>query len=1031
MKLADFSVNKPVTILMIALIIVVLGGLFFTKLGLDLLPEIEYPVISVVTTYPGVSSEDIEEILTKPIEDAVSTVSDIKSIKSFSQEGLSAVMVEFNWGTNVDSAAQDVRDKLDLIQDFLPSDADKPLVVKLDVGAMPILGYGVTSENLDTLKLRHLLEDNIKDKLERLEGVASVQIMGGRQREILVSLDKALLESYGLTQSQIIQTLRGENINISGGHIVEGIQEFTLRTIGEYKNLEEIKNTVLFVKTGVPIYLKDVAEIIDTYKEERSYSRTNKKESVLLLVNKQSGSNTNEVADRVIKELPELRKNLPSGIEFNLVFDQSRIIKKATGSVVQSGFIGGLLAALLIFLFLRNWRPTFAIITAIPLSLLTTFIPLYLAGYTLNIMTLGGLALGIGMMVDSAIVVIENIYRHLEQGKERKEAAKVGASEVGMAITASTLTTIAVFFPLTLGGGIAGQISRGLALTVSFALAASLFVALTVVPMIASKIFKKRTAEEYRKVSGSQRFEKIQNYYKKILIWALEHRKKTILITVGLLLLTFCLIPFIGAEFMPLGDRPMLILQLKMPVGTSLEETNKVVGQIEDVILELKDVDSASSFGGLVEGGKMDVGMGFGSAGVNEATIMIKLKDKKDRQLSSQEIQGIIRKNLPKIKGAEISFMDMSQQMFGTGNPIEIKVFGKDLSQLKKIGYKTAKKISQIEGVSDVETSLAEGKPEIAIKIDREKAAHLGLSVGQIGATIKNSMQGVVATKLRQAGEEIDIRVRYSPEYRQNIEDIKRLTIFSSLGSPVLLGQVAEISKEQGPLKIDREDQSRVVLVTANTVDRDVGSIVKDIKKELADQSLPAGYFIEYGGSYKQMQDSFKTLSGALILAILLVYMVMASQFESLIYPSIVMFEIPLAFIGIGLALFITGQTLSLPSFMGIIMLAGIVVNNAIVLIDYVNQLRKKGMDMFSALIEGGTTRLRPILITSLTTMFGMLPMALAQQEGSEMMRPMAIAVIGGLLVSTVLTLVVIPVIYSLVEGVSRKATVKISKVLK
>ena len=534
------------------------------------------------------------------------------------------------------------------------------------------------------------------------------------------------------------------------------------------------------------------------------------------------------------------------------------------------------------------------------------------------------------------------------------------------------------------------------------------------------------------------RFEKIQNYYKKILVWALEHRKKTILITVGLLLLTFCLIPFIGTEFMPLGDRPMLILQLKMPPGTSLEETNKVVGQIEDVILKLKDIDSVSSFGGLVEGGKMDVGMGFGSAGVNEATIMIKLKDKKDRQLSSQEIQEIIRKNLPRIRRAEISFMDMGQQMLGAGNPIEIKVFGKDLSQLKEIGAKIAKKISQIEGVRDVKNSLAEGKPEIAIKIDREKAAHLGLSVGQIGAAVKNSMQGVVATKLRQAGEEIDMRVRYSPEYRQNIEDIKRLTIFSSLGRPacrtgrpILLGQVAKISKEQGPLKIDREDQSRVVLVTANAVDRDVGSIVKDIKKELAGQPLPTGYFIEYGGSYKQMEDSFKTLSGAFILAVLLVYMIMASQFESLVYPFIVMFEIPLAFIGVGLALFITGQTLSLPSFMGIIMLAGIVVNNAIVLIDYVNQLRKKGMDMFSALIEAGATRLRPILITSLTTMFGMLPMALAQQEGSEMMRPMAIAVIGGLLAATVLTLVVIPVIYSVVEGVSRKATLKISDALK
>ena len=492
MNLPKFSVDKPITTTMIILIIVVFGFISLTRLGLDMLPDIEFPVVSVITSYPGVTSEDIENVLTKPIEDAVATVKDVKSIKSSSQEGLSAVMIEFNSGTNVDFAAQDVKDKLNLIQDFLPADADRPLVVKLDVGAMPVLSYGITSESLGTLELRNILENNIKDKLERLDGVASIQIMGGKQREILVSLDKSLLESYGLTQSQVVQTLRGENVNISGGYIIEGIQEFTLRTIGEYKNLEEIKNTVLSVKAGTPVYLKDVAKIIDTYKEERSYSRTNKKDSVLLMVNKQSGANTNEVADRVMRELPKLRKNLLSGIKFNLVFDQSRIIKKATNSVTQNGIIGGLLASLLIFLFLRNWRPTLAIITAIPLSLLATFIPLYIAGYTLNIMTLGGLALGVGMMVDSAIVVIENIYRHLEQGLQRKKAAKIGASEVGMAITASILTTIAVFFPLTLGKGITGQISRGLALTVSFALAASLFVALTIIPVIASKIFKKR-----------------------------------------------------------------------------------------------------------------------------------------------------------------------------------------------------------------------------------------------------------------------------------------------------------------------------------------------------------------------------------------------------------------------------------------------------------------------------------------------------------------------------------------------------------
>ncbi len=1032
MKLAHFSVNKPVTILMITLIVVVMGGMFFSRLGLDMLPDIEYPVVSVITTYQGVASEDIENVLTKPIEDAVATVKDVKSVKSFSQEGMSAVMIEFNWGTNIDFAAQDVRDKIGLIEGYLPSDSDKPLVLKLDVGAMPVLGYGVTSDSMDTLKLKELLEDNVKDKLERLDGVASIELRGGWEREILIKLNKPQLESYGLSQLQIIQTLRSENINLSGGFIEEGIQEFPLRTVGEYKNLEEIKNTVISVRQGVPIYLKDVAQVIDTHKEIRGYGRTNKKDSILMIINKQSGANTSQVANAVKKELPKLRQYLPQDVNFALAMDQSKMIKSSTDSVSQSAIIGGLLAIFLIFLFLRNWRPTIAIALAIPLSLIATFIPLYLAGYTLNLMTLGGLALGIGMLVDNAVVVIENIYRHLEEGKSRKESAKIGASEVGMAITAATLTTIAVFVPMALGTGVAGQLSRGLALTIVFALTCSLFVALTLVPMVASKIFKKRTVEEYRRTSGEKSFEKLQKFYKKILTWSLNHRIKTILITVALLVITIAMVPFIGTEFMPQTDESMMILQLKMPVGTSLEETGNVVGQMEDVLFKLNDLDNATSFVGMNEAiGGEGVSLGFGGGGINEAMVMIKLKDKQDRKMSGFKIQEVIRKNAPPIRGLEINFIEMSSMLMGGANtPIEIKVFGKDLAELKRITDDIALKITEVKGVRDVDTTLSQSKPELIIKINRETASHLGLSVGQIGSAVKSSMQGVVATQLRQGGEETDIRVRYDEVYRDNIDNVENLTIISPLGLQVPLKQVAEVTKGQGPVKIDREDQSRVVSVTANTTDRDVGSIVSDIKDKLKNEPLPAGYFIEYGGSYKQMQDTFKTLGLALALAILLVYMVMASQFESLTHPLVVMFELPLAFIGVGLALLITRQNLSLPSMMGVIMLAGIVVNNAIVLIDYVNQLRKKGIEKYDALIQGGMTRLRPILITSLTTILGMLPMALARQEGSEMMRPMAIAVIGGLMVSTVLTLVVIPVAYSIVEGISYRASEKVKNII-
>jgi HAE1 family hydrophobic/amphiphilic exporter-1 len=521
--------------------------------------------------------------------------------------------------------------------------------------------------------------------------------------------------------------------------------------------------------------------------------------------------------------------------------------------------------------------------------------------------------------------------------------------------------------------------------------------------------------------------------YEKLLTWSLKNRAKTIVATFILFFLSLATVPFIGSEFMPTSDQGMMIMGVQMPVGSSLEETNRALEQIEESIINIDGVETITSFVGLDESSRNEsVSLGLGTAGINEAQIFIKLKDKGDREYSAEEIQDLARKNLPQIKNLEVNFMDMSGVLLGGANsPLEINIFGKDLDELKNISDLITKRIENIEGLRDIDSTLNEGKPELVINIDREKASYLGLTSGQIGSTVWNSMQGVVATQLREGGEETDIRVRYDRSYRDNIQKVENLTTITPLGAQVPLKQIASISEGTGPVKIIRENQLRKAAVSANVFDRDVTSVVNDIKTELSGYELPSGYFIEYGGSYEQMQDSFKVLAFALALGILLVYMVMASQFESLIHPFIVMFEIPLAFIGVGIALFITGQTLSLPSFMGIIMLAGIVVNNAIVLIDYINQLRKSGLDEFDALVKAGGDRLRPILITSLTTILGMLPMALARQEGSEMMRPMAIAVIGGLLASTLLTLVVIPVVYSLVEKFSKRMYINFEKIEK
>jgi HAE1 family hydrophobic/amphiphilic exporter-1 len=640
-------------------------------------------------------------------------------------------------------------------------------------------------------------------------------------------------------------------------------------------------------------------------------------------------------------------------------------------------------------------------------------------------MTLAGLALGVGMLVDNAVVVIENIYRHLELGDDRITAAKIGASEVGMAITASTLTTISVFFPMAFGGGISGQMIRGLALTVSFALFASLFVALTIVPMIASILFKKRSsAKEYEKATSWQGFENFKNKYVKLLKWTLSHRWLTIGIVTVLFIISIALIPFMGTEFLPKSDMAVQIFQIKMPVGTNLEQTNELVSQLEDIIGKIKEVKVVVPVVGAMSEG-MAVSDPTSPTGVNEATLYMRLSDKEDRDRSSDEIMEEIRSKAPKLEGVKYTVYDMSTMMMGgtESAPIVIKIFGKDLTELKRISDTIEKRITDIRGIRDVDNSLKEANIEKHIVINRDKAFRYGLTVAQIASAVRTATLGTKSGVFRESGDEIDIRVRLEKNSRSSLSDIEHLSIASPLGFEVPLNQVAEILPGKGPLKIEREHQIRIAKVTANVVGRDLGSTVSDVKDKIKDieKNLPNGYFIEYGGAYKNMKESFTTLLEALLLAIVLIYVIMASQFESFSHPFVIMFTLPLALIGVVFLSLITGTTLSTLSFMGVIILAGIVVNNGIVLIDHVNQLRRKGMEKHEALIQGGADRLRPVLITALTTIIGMFPMAISTSEGSEMRAPMAIAVIGGLTTATFFTLVIVPAVYSIVDKISYK----------
>jgi len=1013
MKLAEFSVNRKITVLMLTILVLIVGGISLTKLGLEMFPDMDYPVVSIITTYDGASSIDVEEMVTKNLEMAVSTVKNIKNVQSISSENTSLIMLEFDWGTNLDFAAQDLRDVIDQFVDYLPDGVSRPMVMKFNLSQMPILMFGVTGlEN--TYELRKILEDDIATKLKQANGVASVNVVGGDVLEKQIIIDKQKLEQFNIGIDEVVQIIRMQNFNMPAGHIQNKKDEFLLRTVAQYSSLQQIANTpIKITKMGNTIYLNDIATVQDGFKEHRNTIRTNGKDTSMMMISKESGANTLTVVKNVFKKLDEIKTQYEGKIEFHNVMDMGRPISKTTNAASMNLIIGGLLSIIVMFYFLRNWRPTLVISLAIPISVVATFVPIYLANFTLNIMTLGGLALGVGMLVDNSIVVIENIYRQMELGLAKKEAAKIGATEVAMAITASTLTTIAVFFPMLFSEGMTGTLVRGLALTVAFALSASLFVALTIVPALASTIFKNNNKER-----KETRFEKLRKRYLVVLDWSLRNRKKTLLMVVSLFVASFGLLTVIGTEFMPSQDVPMMMLTLKMPKGTTLEETDAVVKQVEQIFMKTEGVRNVMGFTGPMSeaGSQADP---TNPQDVNEAGVYVRLFEKSDRDIGYLEIEDIVRKQLPKIDGATFKFLSREEMMGGgASKPIEIKIYGRDLVKLKEVAGRIEERLLHTEKVKDVINSVKEGKPEVHIVVDKDKAFKYGLTSAQIASSIKTATIGTVAGVFRKSGEEIDIRVQLDAESRNSFDDIEHLSITSPMGFTVPLNQLAHIEHRIGETNISREQQMRKATISAGIDGKNLGKMVKIVKANIQDieDELPTGYFVEFGGAYGDMLDAFKTLLGALILAMILVYIVMASQFESLKQPFIVMFTMPLAFIGVLLILFLTGTTLSVYSFVGIIILSGIVVNNGIVLVDHINQLRIKGFEKHKALMQAGADRMRPVIITALTTITGMLPMALDNSEGSEMKIPMALTVIGGLLSATFFTLVVIPVIYSVMD---------------
>jgi len=1027
MKIVEFSLKRRVTILMAFVVIIILGLVSYSKLGLDMLPDMELPYISVVTTYSGVSSEDIEENLTRPLEQWISTVTNVKEVKSISQEGISMIMVEFESNTNLDFAAQDIRDKIGAFENFLPEGAKTPLVFKFNFADMPIMMYGITGENRDLKQLKDYIDGEVATRLERLGGVASAMVFSPEETEILINIDKGKLESRGISINQVERAIQASNINLPSGYIDESHKEYLIRTIGEFKKIKEIKELVVGIGQQMqPTFLRDIADVKETSKEVRSIIRINGKKGVALIITKSSGANTVLVAKAVKESLEKIKSTLDEDIKFYMAMDFSRIIEIMSSKSSSNILIGGLLAMILIFLFLRNLRPTIAIGIAIPVSVIITFIAFYLAGYTLNLITLGGLALGVGMLVDNSVVVIENIFRHLEEGESPFEAARSGTSEVGTAIIASTLTTIAVFFPMMFAEGVAGTMSRGLAVAVSFSLLASLFVAFTIIPMIASKYFKLQDTHKKKRITlGKDKFLKFRNIYEKYLRIALKKRKIILISIIVIFILSLVFATFLGTEFMPDMDRAMMFLKLKMPVGTNLTETNRIIKYIEDRAIRDKNSLSTMITVGVSEQNAQDSASGFNPSGSNEATLWSYLTTSSKRDVSYKEILENWRKYFPKLNKGKLQYIDVSSSFSGgsSASPIELAFFGKDLKKLEFIAERVKTEISDIKGIRDVEISLEKKKPEIQLIIKKEEASKLGLTPYDISNQVKTFTIGTVVSRIILDGEERDIRVRLKEKDRNTIEELKKLPIVTPMGKKIYLSQVVEFKKSFGAVKIDRENQVRKVSVNANYIDRDLGSIVDEIIKRSKDitDNLPEGYFSEMGGQYKDMLEAYKTMFFALLLAFVLVYAVMASQFESFKYPFIIMFTIPLAFIGVVVFLALSGRNISLPAIMGFIMMGGIVVNNGIVMVDYINQLIAKGMGKFDAVVKGATVRLRPVLITALSTISGMLPMALATSEGAEMRSPMAITVIGGLFASTLLTLFIVPIMYTYFSKIKTK----------
>ncbi len=1017
MKLYEASVKKPITTAIIFVAVVVLGLFSLSKLSIDMLPDIEMNQAIVIVTYPGASAEDVENNVSKTLESALSTVSDLKKIKSTSKENTAVINVEFNWGTDLDAAVNDMRDKIEMVKSYLPDGCSNPIIMKISTDMMPVVMYSATSEE-SSQALYKILEDGVANPLNRINGVGSVSISGAPQREISVNIDPQKLEAYNLTIEQIGGAIAKENVNTPGGSIDIGSETYSLRIEGEMKESDILNNVIVSNYGGKSVYLKDIAIVRDSVQEKAQESYVNGRKGATIVIQKQTGANSVEVVKKIREQLPQIQKNLPKDIQFEEVMNTTDNIENSIASLVETVLLAFLFVAIVVIFFLGQWRATIIIMLTIPISLIASFIYLLVTGNTLNVISLSALSIAIGMVVDDAIVVLENITTHIERGARPREAAIYGTNEVGVAVIASTLTIFAVFLPFTMMGGMAGIMFKQLGWMVCIVMAISLICALTLIPMLSATMLKKdRTnSKVFEKLYSPIRkaLDNLDVFYAKCLTWVVRHKTVTIIsgifVFVGSLMLSFG----IGSEFIPQSDNSQISGNFQLPVGANVERSKVIAKQFEtNIKKKYPEITTLSYTVGIPSEDDNNSWAQMQTSGSNYVSFRIKLSDLKERKRDIFEISEGIRQELstyPELYKYNVAAGGSNGMT--SGSTVDVEILGYDFDVTEKIAKEIKEKMSNTKGFRDVTISREDYKPQYQIEFDREKLALNGLNVATASSFIRNRMNGMTASLFREDGEEYKIKVRYDKEHRQSIEDIENIMIYNTSGKAIRLNEVAKVVEKFSPPSIERQDRERIVKVSATLYGETLDKATKNLQSQIDKMAIPSNIGVEIGGTLEEQQESFADMGLLAVLIIMLVYFVMAAQFESLRYPFIIMFSIPFALTGVLIALFVTGGTINMMSAIGSIMLIGIVVKNGIVLVDYINLNRERGMGITTAVINGGKSRLRPVIMTTATTVLGMIPMAIGFGEGAELWQPMGVVIVGGLTVSTLITLILIPTLY-------------------